>query len=145
MGGELPEPRVFLGEFLRAVGSTVPMPDELPPSLQRGAELLLVERLSHEARIPLEALRRGGFPVLVVSGAHSPVFDAVCDVLERELAAERAVLPGAGHAPSGRRASTSRSKPSCGAPRRRRTVPRAMTGLGDEPWPRATPGPADRP
>ena len=33
-----------------------------------------------------------------MSGGHSPVFDAVCDVLERELGAERAVLPGAGHA-----------------------------------------------
>ncbi len=75
------------------------MPEELPPPLQRGAELLLVERLSHEARVPLAALRGAGFPILVVSGAHSPVFDAVCDVLERELAAERAVLPGAGHAP----------------------------------------------
>jgi pimeloyl-ACP methyl ester carboxylesterase len=96
--GEPPEARPFLEEFLRTVGSSVPMPDELPPSLQRGAELLLVERRSDEARIPLAALRRAGFPVLVVSGAHSPAFDAVCDVLERELAAERAILPGAGHA-----------------------------------------------
>ena len=96
--GETPDARFFLEEFLRSVGSSVPMPEELPPPLQRGAELLLVERLSHEARIPLAALRGAGFPILVVSGAHSPVFDAVCDVLERELAAERAVLPGAGHA-----------------------------------------------
>ena len=36
-------------------------------------------------------------PSSVVSGAHSTVFDAVCDVLEKELAAERAVIPGAGH------------------------------------------------
>jgi pimeloyl-ACP methyl ester carboxylesterase len=43
-------------------------------------------------------LREAGFPVLVASGAHSPAFDAVCDVLERELAAERLVLPGSGHA-----------------------------------------------
>ena len=96
--GEPPEARHFLEEFLRTVGSSVPMPDELPPPLQRGAEMLLVERGVHEARIPLTALRRAGFPVLVVSGAHSRAFDAVCDVLERELAAEREVLPGAGHA-----------------------------------------------
>ena len=96
--GAPPEARVFLEEFLRTVGSSVPMPEELPPPLQRGAELLLVERAPHEARIPLTALRHAGFPVLVVSGGHSPVFDAVCDVLERELGAERAVLPGAGHA-----------------------------------------------
>jgi pimeloyl-ACP methyl ester carboxylesterase len=96
--GEPPEARHFLEEFLRTVGSSVPMPDELPPPLQRGAEMLLVERGVHEARIPLTALRRAGFPVLVVSGAHSRAFDAVCDVLERELAAVREVLPGAGHA-----------------------------------------------
>ena len=30
-------------------------------------------------------------------GAHHPAFDAICDVLERELPAERAVLPGFGH------------------------------------------------
>jgi pimeloyl-ACP methyl ester carboxylesterase len=96
--GEPPEARDFLEEFLRTVGSAVPMPAELPPTLQRGAEMLLVERRVDEARIPLGALRSAGFRVLVVSGAHSQAFDAVCDVLERELDAKRAVLPGAGHA-----------------------------------------------
>jgi hypothetical protein len=33
----------------------------------------------------------------VISGAHDPAFEAVCDVLEQRLGAERAVLPGAGH------------------------------------------------
>jgi len=47
--------------------------------------------------IPLAALARAPFPKLVVSGAHSAAFDAVCDVLEQELPAQRAVLPGAGH------------------------------------------------
>jgi hypothetical protein len=37
------------------------------------------------------------FPKLIVSGGHHPGFDAVCDVLERELGAERAVVTGAGH------------------------------------------------
>jgi hypothetical protein len=32
-----------------------------------------------------------------VSGGHSAAFDAVCDVLEDRLGAQRAVLPGAGH------------------------------------------------
>jgi pimeloyl-ACP methyl ester carboxylesterase len=93
-----PEPRPFLEEFLRTVGSFVPMPDELPPPLQRGAELLIVERGPQEAVVPFAALREAGFPVLVVSGGHSAAFDAVCDVLERELAAERVALVGAGHA-----------------------------------------------
>jgi hypothetical protein len=47
--------------------------------------------------IPLVDLRAAPFPKLVVSGAHSPVFDKVCDVLEEGLAAERAVIPGAAH------------------------------------------------
>ena len=42
--------------------------------------------------------RQTPFPKLVVSGGHSEAFDAVCDVLEERLGAERAVLPGAGHA-----------------------------------------------
>ncbi len=57
----------------------------------------MVERDPTEAVIPLERLREAPLPKLVVSGAHSAVFDAVCDVLEKELGAERAVIPGAGH------------------------------------------------
>ena len=97
-GGPPPDARAFLDVFLRTVGSSIPPVDELPPPLQRGAEMLLVERPPSEARIPFAALREAGFPVLVASGAHSGAFDAVCDVIERELGAERIVLPGAGHA-----------------------------------------------
>ena len=43
------------------------------------------------------ALAAAPFPKLVVSGGHDPAFDAVCDVLEQRLGAERAVIPGAGH------------------------------------------------
>jgi hypothetical protein len=46
---------------------------------------------------PFEELARAPFPKLVVSGAHSPAFETVCDVLEERLGAERAVLSGAGH------------------------------------------------
>jgi hypothetical protein len=58
----------------------------------------MAERRPNEARIPLDALAAAPFPKLVISGAHSAAFDAVCDVLEQRLPAERAVLPGAGHA-----------------------------------------------
>jgi citrate synthase len=57
----------------------------------------MVERSPAEAVIPFEALVAAPFPKLVVSGGHSPAFEAVCDVLEKRLSAERAVLPGAGH------------------------------------------------
>lgn len=59
--------------------------------------MLLVERGPWEAEIALAQLASAPFPKLVVSGAHSAAFDAVCDVLERDLGARRAVIPGAGH------------------------------------------------
>jgi len=50
-----------------------------------------------DAEIELEPIRATALPVLVVSGGWHPAFDAVCDLLERELRAERVVLPEYGH------------------------------------------------
>ena len=91
------EPEAFLRTFLAAVGSAFEPPSPLPPNLEQGAQALMVERGPWEAEIPLAELRAAPFAKLVVSGAHHTAFDAICDVLERELGAERAVLPGAGH------------------------------------------------
>ena len=91
------DPEAFLRHFLAAVGSAFDPPSPLPPELEQGARALAVERGPWEAEIPLEVLAAAPFPKLVVSGAHEPAFDAICDVLERELGAERAVLPGYGH------------------------------------------------
>jgi pimeloyl-ACP methyl ester carboxylesterase len=91
------EPEAFLRLFLAAVGSGFDPPSPLPPDLEQGAQALMRERGPWEAEIPLAALRAAPFPKLVVSGAHHAAFDAICDVLERELDAERAVIPGAGH------------------------------------------------
>ena len=91
------EPEAFVRTFLGAVGSAFEPPSPLPPHLEQGARMLMVERGPWEAEIPLAELRATAFPKLVVSGAHHAAFDAICDVLERELGAERAVLPGAGH------------------------------------------------
>lgn len=91
------EPAAFLCAFLSLVGSSIVLPDPLTPELERGARLSMVERGPWEAEIPLDDLAAAPFPKLVVSGAHHPAFDAVCDVLERRLGAERAVIPGAGH------------------------------------------------
>lgn len=91
------DPETFLRRFLEMAGSAAQLPSPLPPPLLQSAKLLMVERDPTEAVIPLERLREAPFPKLVVSGAHSGVFDAVCDVLEEELGAQRAVIPGAGH------------------------------------------------
>jgi pimeloyl-ACP methyl ester carboxylesterase len=91
------EPRAFAVGFLGAVGSSAPLPDELPPPVEQGLRATMAERPPWEAQIPLDELAATPFPKLVISGAHHAAFDAVCDVLEEQLGAERAVLPGAGH------------------------------------------------
>jgi pimeloyl-ACP methyl ester carboxylesterase len=88
---------VFLRLFRWGAGSAHRTPDELPDYLVRGAEMVKRERPPWEAEIPLETLAGAEFPVLVISGDHSPGFEAVCDVLAERLGAERAVIPGRGH------------------------------------------------
>jgi pimeloyl-ACP methyl ester carboxylesterase len=90
------DPAEFLRGFLELVGSSIP-PGSFSPELLQGARTLMVERSPAEAVIPFEVLAAAPFPKLVVSGGHSPAFEAVCDVLEERLGAERAVLSGAGH------------------------------------------------
>lgn len=92
------DPRAFLAAFLSAVGFRPRLPDPLPPRLEAAARVLRAERPPTEASIPLGRLRLTPFPKLVVSGAHHDAYDVVCDMLERELPAERAVVPGSGHA-----------------------------------------------
>ena len=91
------DPETFLQRFLAAVGSAYDPPSPLTPDLAQGAHALMVERGPWEADIPLDTLAAAAFPKLVVSGAHHPAFDAICDVLEKRLPAERVVLEGYGH------------------------------------------------
>ena len=56
-------------------------------------------RSPFEAEIDYDAIRSEGMPVLVVSGDHHPGFERTCDALAEKLGAERAALPGQGHAP----------------------------------------------
>ena len=79
------------------MGSCAVLPEELPPEQERAIRATMAERDPWEAEIPLDELAATPFPKLVISGAHDPAFDAVCDVLEERLDAERAILPGAGH------------------------------------------------
>jgi hypothetical protein len=90
-------PEEFLRAFVQGVGAEYNAPSPLPPEVEASVRALMVERAPWEAEIRLDALAAAGFPKLVVSGGHNAAFDAVCDVLEERLGAERAVLPGAGH------------------------------------------------
>jgi len=91
------DPEAFLRGFLERVGAPPP-PDRLSPELLQGARLLMAERYPWRAEIPLGRLAGAPFPTLAVSGAHSRVFEAVCDALRERAGALRATLPGAGHA-----------------------------------------------
>jgi len=91
------DPREFAEGFMAIVGSNANPPKELSPELEQGIRALMAERKPWEATIPLDELAAAPFRKLVISGGHSYAFDAVCDVLEERLGAERAVLPGAGH------------------------------------------------
>lgn len=91
------EPEEFLRAFMRGVGAEYTAPSPLPPEVEASVRAMMVERAPWEAEVPLDALAATPFPKLVISGGHSAAFDAVCDVLEERLGAERAVLPGAGH------------------------------------------------
>ena len=90
-------PREYLEFFLPLVGSEIRLPDPLPPALEQGARAAMAERTPDQAVIPLTELAATPFPKLVISGGHNAAFDAVCDVLETRLPAQRAVVPGAGH------------------------------------------------
>jgi pimeloyl-ACP methyl ester carboxylesterase len=91
------EPRAYLDYFLPLVGSSMRLPDVLPPQLEASARATIAERGPNEAVIPLDEIAATAYPKLVVSGAHSAAFDAVADVLQQRLDAQRPVLPGAGH------------------------------------------------
>ena len=95
----------FLRLFRGGAGSAYGTPEQLPEELMHGVELLKRERPSWEAEIPLERLAAADFPVLVLSGGHSPAFEAVCDALAEGVSAEREVILGRGH-----------TVPSTGAP-----------------------------
>ena len=90
-------PADFLRFFRSGAGSSRDTPAELPEELLRGAELAMAERPSWEADVPLDSLAVAGFPVLAISGGHSPVFEAVCDTIAERLGGERAVIEGRGH------------------------------------------------
>jgi len=97
--GPRQHPEAFMRGFLSYVGSDFDPPSPLSPQLEQGARTLIVERGPWEAEIPLDQLAAAGLPTLVVSGAHHPAFDAICDVLEERLHADRLVLPGHLHNP----------------------------------------------
>jgi len=89
----------WLRGFLAIVGRDVVIPGQLPPPLAQGVRAIrAVRRRPWEGELPVGQLAAAPFPKLVISGNHSPAFEAVCDALTAGLRAQRAHVTGAGHA-----------------------------------------------
>ena len=89
----------WLRGFLVIIGRDLVIPDQLPPPLAQGVRAIrAVRRRPWEGELPVEQLAATRFPKLVISGNHSPAFEAVCDALTARLQAQRAYVTGAGHA-----------------------------------------------
>ena len=97
-----PDAEGFLREFLVFAGNdpveVAQIPDPMPDGLHNGAVALYTGAAPWDVPTPVDELAAATFPVVVVSGGHSAMFDAICDVLAERVGAERVVIPGAGHA-----------------------------------------------
>ena len=92
----------WLRGFLAIVGGNIAIPGRLPPSLAEGVRATrAIRRRPWEGELPVGQLAAASFPKLVISGNHSPAFEAVCDALTARLRARRAYVAGAGHATPG--------------------------------------------
>jgi pimeloyl-ACP methyl ester carboxylesterase len=91
------DPAAFLAGFSAVFGPEGRVPATARPGEEQGVRASMSERMPTEADIPLVRLAEAGFPVLVCSSGSHPAYEAVCDVLEQRLGAERVVLGGAGH------------------------------------------------
>lgn len=89
----------WLRGFLAIIGRDLVIPAQLPPPLAQGVRAIrAVRRRPWEGELPVDQLAATRFPKLVISGDHSPAFEAVCDALTAKLQAQRAHIAGAGHA-----------------------------------------------
>jgi pimeloyl-ACP methyl ester carboxylesterase len=89
----------LLRRFVATVGSNAQVGDDPPQPLLDGirAARAYGEGRPWRLELPLAALAAAPFPKLVISGDHSPAFEAVCDALAQALGAERAHVTGAKH------------------------------------------------
>jgi pimeloyl-ACP methyl ester carboxylesterase len=93
-----PDPAERVRRFFATAGIPAKVPTVLPPPLRHLADDLATMRQPWDVPLDLAALRRLDVPKTVVSGAHRDAFERLADRLAGLIAADRAVLPGAGHA-----------------------------------------------
>ncbi len=88
----------WLERFLAAVGTDpATLPSEILEAAMPLVPLARRSRPAWDREPPVADLAAAPFPKLVVSGAHSTGFDAICDELAENIDASRAAVEGAGH------------------------------------------------
>lgn len=92
------DPKAFLARFAAIVGERPWPRPSLPEAVERGVRLLMGERPPWEAHPDLDLLRASGVSTLVISGGHSPAFEAVCDAVAAGTGGTRRILEGGTHA-----------------------------------------------
>lgn len=99
-GGE--DAEHFLREFLVFFGNdpaeVAQIPDPMPEGLRKAAVALFTGAAPWDVPTPVRQLAEASYPVVVVSGGHSDMFEAICDELADRVGAQRAIISGAGHA-----------------------------------------------
>jgi pimeloyl-ACP methyl ester carboxylesterase len=91
------DPEAFFAAFAGIVGERTWPRSPMPIELERGVRRLMSERPPWEAEPDLDALARARIPMMVISGGHSPAFEAVCRAIADRTGARREVIPGARH------------------------------------------------
>jgi hypothetical protein len=98
MGALASAPPSDVDELVRAVFAIldpkITLPRPLPPGLVRWGESIPTFRWPWEARVPVDALRSAGFPILAISGGQRAMYEEIADALADALAGERVVIPG---------------------------------------------------
>jgi pimeloyl-ACP methyl ester carboxylesterase len=92
-------PESFLAKFLELLDSDASASRQLSPAVSQNVRVLMAEKDPARLSLDYESLKRAPFPKLVVSGAHSSVYDTICDRVVGLLGAQRVVIEGGGHNP----------------------------------------------
>ncbi|HUQ01915.1 MAG TPA: alpha/beta fold hydrolase [Kofleriaceae bacterium] len=88
------DPEELLRRIFGILDPTVPLPSPMPPPLLQWAARIASFRWPWEAEVPVEALRGGAFPILVVTGGERAMYEEIGDALADRLGAERAIVAG---------------------------------------------------
>jgi len=90
--------REFIREFMLLMDfPPAEINEELLDEVEPAVPVFRAGRPVWDASVPVAVLNAVMFPTLVISGGHSPAFDAVCDALVEAMGATGLVLAGAGH------------------------------------------------